>query len=354
MSVCYKATFHQLFSTIHIGAEFVAISLVTGGAGFIGSHVVDVLLEKGHRVVVLDDLSGGCRENVNPRAKFVQGSVADPACVAELFRRDRIDYVYHLAAYAAEGLSHFIRRFNYTNNVIGSVNLVNAAVEHECRCFVFTSSIAVYGAGQLPMTEAMDPHPEDPYGIAKYAVELDLRAAARMFGLNWIVFRPHNVYGERQNIADKYRNVAGIFMNQVMQGQPCTVFGDGLQKRAFTHVADVAPLIADSVDKPEAYGEVFNLGSDRPYTVLDIATAVQNALGRRTGVTHLPARNEVVDAYSSHEKAGRVLNYKAGIDLETGIGRMADWAQRIGPRPQTPFGAIEIERNLPPSWRKPA
>jgi UDP-glucose 4-epimerase len=193
-------------------------SLVTGGAGFIGSHVVDALLERGHQVVVLDDLSGGYRENVSSRAVFIQGSVTDAACIEALFRKHRIDYVYHLAAYAAEGLSHFIRRFNYTNNVIGSVNLINAAVQHECKCFVFTSSIAVYGAGQLPMTEEMMPRPEDPYGIAKFAVELDLRAAAHMFGLKWVVFRPHNVYGERQNIADKYRNVLGIFMNQVMQG----------------------------------------------------------------------------------------------------------------------------------------
>ncbi len=327
-------------------------SLVTGGAGFIGSHVTDALLAKGHDVVVLDDLSGGFRDNVPERAVFVHGSVTDVSCVDAIFQSRHIDYVYHLAAYAAEGLSHFIRRFNYTNNVIGSVNLVNAAVKHDCKCFVFTSSIAVYGAGQVPMTETMEPAPEDPYGIAKYAVELDLRAASRMFGLNWIVFRPHNVYGERQNIADKYRNVLGIFMNQVMQGQPCSVFGDGRQKRAFTHVADVAPIIARSVDTPEAYGQVFNLGADHPYTVLEIAERIQAALGHRTGVRHLPARHEVVDAYSSHAKVKRIFGYESGVSLDEGIKRMTDWARGIGPRPQTPFGTIEIERNLPPSWQQ--
>jgi UDP-glucose 4-epimerase len=327
-------------------------SLVTGGAGFIGSHVVDALLAQGHRVVALDDLSGGYADNVNPRAAFVQGSITDLACVEKVFAENKIDYVYHLAAYAAEGLSHFIRRFNYTNNVIGSVNLINAAVKHECKCFVFTSSIAVYGAGQLPMTEEMEPRPEDPYGIAKYAVELDLRAAAHMFGLNWIVFRPHNVYGERQNIADKYRNVLGIFMNQVMQGKPCSVFGDGLQKRAFTHVADVAPIIARAVEVPAAYGQVFNLGADTPYTVLELAEKIQAVMGQKTGVTHQPARREVVDAYSTHIKVQRVFGHTAQVDLDTGIRRMAEWARRIGPRPQTPFGDIEIERNLPPSWRR--
>ena len=328
------------------------VSLVTGAAGFIGSHVVDALLAQGHEVVALDDLSGGFADNVNSRATFVQGSVTDPACVAAVFGGRRIDYVYHLAAYAAEGLSHFIRRFNYTNNVIGSMNLINAAVQHDCRCFVFTSSIAVYGAGQVPMTEEMAPEPEDPYGIAKYAVELDLRAAARMFGLNWIVFRPHNVYGERQNIADKYRNVLGIFMNQIMRGEPCTVFGDGLQKRAFTHVADVAPVIARAVDLPKAQGQVFNLGADIPYTVLDLAERIQAALGRRTGVKHLPARHEVVNAYSDHAKVQRMFDYRAQVDLDEGIRRMTTWARKVGPRPQTPFGAIEIERNLPASWRR--
>ena len=202
-------------------------SLVTGGAGFIGSHVADALIASGHDVVVLDDLSTGFLDNINPRTEFVQASVNDSALIESLFERHKFDYVFHLAAYAAEGLSHFIRRFNYTNNVLGSVTLINAAIRHRCRCLVFTSSIAVYGGQQTPMVEDMVPEPEDPYGIAKYAVELDLAAARRFFGIDYIVFRPHNVYGERQNIADKYRNVIGIFMNQLMQGLPCTIFGDG-------------------------------------------------------------------------------------------------------------------------------
>src|SRR6516225_9954965 len=187
-------------------------SIVTGGAGFIGSHVAEHLLEMGHEVLVLDDLSGGFRENVPALAKFVEGSVTDQEVVNKLFDRHRFDYVFHLAAYAAEGLSHFIRRFNYTNNVIGSVNLINESVRHDIKRFVFTSSIAVYGANQLPMTEDMVPQPEDPYGVAKYAVELDLRAAHEMFGLDYSIFRPHNIYGEGQNVGDKYRNVVGIFM----------------------------------------------------------------------------------------------------------------------------------------------
>src|SRR5579884_2467011 len=135
-------------------------ALVTGGAGFLGAHVTRHLLARGDcEVVVLDDLSGGFRENVAEKAEFVAGTINDTALVGELFARYRFRYVYHLAAYAAEGLSHFIRSYNYRNNLIGSVNLINAAVNAGTECFVFTSSIAVYGSVQPPMTEDRAPEP---------------------------------------------------------------------------------------------------------------------------------------------------------------------------------------------------
>src|SRR5258706_1892550 len=218
-------------------------SLVTGGAGFIGAHVVNELIATGHKVIVVDDLSGGFEDHIHKDAVFIRGSVYGDQFITGLFAKYKFDYVFHLAAYAAEGLSHFIRRFNYNNNLIGSINLVNESIKNKVKCFVFTSSIAVYGAGQLPMTEDTTPVPEDPYGISKYAVELDLKTAHEMFGLNYIIFRPHNVYGEYQNIGDKYRNVIGIFMNQVLQDKPMSVFGDGNQKRAFSYVGDFIPLI---------------------------------------------------------------------------------------------------------------
>jgi UDP-glucose 4-epimerase len=326
------------------------ISLVTGGAGFIGSHVAEHLVQNGHQVVVLDDLSGGYERNVPVEAQFVTGSVTDADLVEALFGRQHFTYVYHLAAYAAEGLSHFIRHFNYENNLIGSINLINAAVRHKSKCFVFTSSIAVYGAGQVPMTESMVPHPEDPYGISKLAVEQDLECARRMFGLDYVVFRPHNVYGERQNLGDRYRNVIGIFMNQAMQGEPCTLFGDGLQTRAFTHIDKVVPAIAQSAEMPQAYGEVFNIGADHAYTVLELAKIVQEVMGSHSGVKHLPARNEVKHAYSDHSKAKATFGQMKEIPLREGLERMARWARTVGPQKPSVFGAIEIERALPPSW----
>src|ERR1700756_5324617 len=329
-------------------------SLVTGGAGFIGSHVADELLARGHKVVVLDDLSGGFEDNVPSGAVFVNGSILDVELIDRLFDRHLFDYVYHLAAYAAEGLSHFIKRFNYNNNLIGSVNLVNASVNHGVKCIVFTSSIAVDGAGQSPMSEDMIPVPEDSYGIAKLAVEQELRVSHEMFGLDYIIFRPHNVYGERQNIGDRYRNVVGIFMNQLMKGEPMTIFGDGEQQRAFTHINDVAPIIASCVDVPGARNQVFNVGADVPHTVNDLAQIVADAMGRDCRTVHLEPRNEVKVAFSDHSLADGVFGARDKMSLEEGIGQMAAWVRDHGSRESNIFEDIEIPKNLPPSWARVA
>lgn len=327
--------------------------LVTGVAGFIGSHVAEACQRQGFRVVGLDDLSGGFLSNVPAGVHFVEGSICDADLLDRLFREFSFEYVYHLAAYAAEGLSHFIRTFNYNNNLIGSMNLVNQSVTHQVKCFVFTSSIAVYGSTQVPMAEGVTPEPEDPYGIAKYAVELDLRAALRIFGLPFVVFRPHNVYGERQNLADRYRNVVGIFMNQVMIGLPMPVFGSGQQTRAFSHVDDVAPVIARAPLVGAAYGEVFNVGADEPCTVLDLARAVAAAFDVEPRITHLPAREETEHAFASHDKARRVFEATATVSLTDGIRRMAVWARGTGPMAPVPLRELEVNVNVPPSWTAP-
>lgn len=327
-------------------------ALVTGAAGFIGSHVVDGCLELGMDVVATDDLSGGYAENVSNQAELVVGDLRDADFVASLWTGRAFDHVYHLGAYAAEGLSHFVRAFNYRTNLEASVNLINQAVLHDVRRFVFTSSIAVYGHGQLPMTESMIPMPEDPYGISKYATELDLAAAAKMFGLDYTIFRPHNVYGERQNIADKYRNVIGIFMNAVLRGEPMRVFGDGRQTRAFSHIADVAPIISRSPLVARSRNETFNIGADQPYSVLELAGSVADAFDVECRVEHEPPRNEVVHAYSDHTKVREVFDPRAPIDLHTGIRRMVAWVREHGARDPVEFpGEIEVDRGLPPSWR---
>lgn len=325
--------------------------LVTGAAGFIGAHLARELLTHGLHVVGLDDLSGGYRDNVPEGVEFVEGSILDAELLRSLFDAHHFRYVYHLAAYAAEGLSHFIRRFNYTNNLVGSVNLMNESVRTGTECFVFTSSIAVYGAGQVPMTESMVPQPEDPYGIAKYAVEMDLAAAHDMFGLDYVVFRPHNVYGEYQNIGDRYRNVVGIFMNQILRGEPMTIFGDGEQQRAFSYVGDITGPIATASWTAGARNQVFNVGAETPYTVNALADAVRAAMGAPDHpVAHLEARREVKIAYSSHDRMHEVFGPGRNTSLDDGLRRMAAWVEEVGARQSRDFGPIEVTRNMPPSW----
>lgn len=331
--------------------------LVTGGAGFIGSHVAKHLLEEmKYKVVVMDDLSGGYKENIPTGAIFEQGSVVDHKFVDKLFKKYRFSYIFHLAAYAAEGLSHFIRRYNYETNLIGTINLINASVNTgTVKCFVFTSSIAVYGANQVPMLENMVPSPEDPYGISKYAVELDLENARRMFGLNYVIFRPHNVYGENQNIMDPYRNAIGIFIKQCLQKKPITIFGDGLQRRAFSHIDNVAPVIAHSIEKEESWNQVYNIGADKDESVLDMAKIICRKFGiDESNIKFLDARKEVMNAYSSHDKVKSMFKDFIGkeIGIEEGLDRMISWVKKqkhfILSRK---FSNIEIEKNMPPSWK---
>jgi len=324
--------------------------LVTGGAGFIGSHLVDELITMGEKVIVLDDLSGGFRVNINPGAPFIKGSILNEKLINSIFEKHRINFIFHLAAYAAEGLSHFIKRYNYRNNLMGSINLINASVNHNVKCFVFTSSIAVYGNNTCPMSEDMIPLPIDSYGIAKLAIEQELKISHDLFGLNYIIFRPHNVYGERQNIGDKYRNVIGIFMNQIMNGRPVTIFGDGMQTRAFTYIKDVAPFIAHSICIEKAYNQIFNVGADKAITVNQLAQEVSIAMGVPHRIEYVEEREEVKHAYCSHKKIRRLLNFKEGHTLSRGLKKMAQWAKKNGSRKSKRFSQIEIRKNLPSIW----
>ncbi len=326
------------------------VSLVTGGAGFIGSHVAGELIKLNHRVIVLDDLSGGFEENIPDGAIFINGSITNVKLIEDIFNKYEFDYVYHFAAYAAEGLSHFIKRFNYENNLIGSINLINESVKHKIKCFVFTSSIAVYGSTEPPMIESTTPKPEDPYAIAKYAVEQDLMATKEMFGLNYIIFRPHNVYGEKQNLGDKYRNVIGIFINQIRQNKPLTIFGDGKQTRAFSYIGDMAFSMANSINIKEAKNQVFNVGADEEYTIIELANAVLKSMKTSGEIRHVEARNEVVHAWANHDKFNSILKPNSFTSLPEGLNKMIAWAYKTGTKPASKFENIEIYENLPPIW----
>lgn len=325
--------------------------LITGVAGLLGSHLAGYLVSKGYKVYGIDNLSGGYRENVPDGVKFYKTNLANQKRVASLFQKINPDYVYHFAAYAAEGLSPFIRNFNYSNNLLCSVNVINECVKNEVKKLIFTSSMAVYGANPVPFTEDMQPKPEDPYGISKYAVEMDLKQAHDQFGLNYTIVRPHNVVGIRQNIWDRYRNVIGIWIRRILRGENIVVFGDGEQKRAFSdikfYLEPFEKLMFDHT------GQVFNLGSDKEYTLNDVAqilVSVASEFGFTATIEHAEARHEVKNAYCDHSKAKAILNFQDNTNLRETVREMFVWAMKQNDREvkQAPY---EIEKGMYQYWK---
>ncbi|MGB3443777.1 MAG: NAD-dependent epimerase/dehydratase family protein [Actinophytocola sp.] len=327
--------------------------LVTGGAGFIGSHLAERLVADGHTVVVLDDLSGGAASRVPDGAELVVGSVTDGALVESLFAEHRFDRVFHFAAFAAEVISHSVKQLNYDTNLMGSVNLINAALRTGVSFFCFASSVAVYGHGETPMRESSIPVPSDSYGNAKLAVERELEVTMRLQHMPFTAFRMHNVYGEWQNMQDPYRNAVAIFFNQIMRGEPISVYGDGGQVRAFSYVKDVVDVVCQAPENEAAWGRAFNVGSATTNTVLELAEAVRAAAGvPEHPIAHLPARDEVKVVYTATDEARSVFGDWVDTPLSVGIDRTAKWAAQAGPTELKASFDIEIGGAHIPEWAR--
>jgi len=329
-------------------------ALVTGAAGFMGSHVAEIVRAEGHKVLGVDDLSGGFLENLPHGIAFEQRSIT--ADMDELCEKFRPDVVFHLAAYAAEGLSHHIPVFNYVNNVIGTVNVLSAAYHAGAKHFVFTSSIAAYGHphSDQPFDERTACIPCDPYGTAKLACEHHIRSMYDYHGgPAYTIFRPHNVFGSRQNISDPYRNVVGIFMACALQNKPMPVFGDGSQTRSFSHIGAVAHAIATSPFIPDARNETFNIGGDEPMSVKKMAEIIAAEFGIKPNLQFLVARKEVRHAHCKHDLAKRMFPeaYRRALDIRSGVKEMADYVRnRPLSAPTECPSPIELYDHLPPSW----
>lgn len=325
--------------------------LITGVAGLLGAHLSRYLLSKGHEVIGIDNLFGGYKDFVDSRIKFYEIDLIDNTKLESIFKNENPEYVYHLAAYAAEGLSPFIRNFNYTNNVLCSVNVINECLKNNVKKLIFTSSMAVYGVGKPPFTEDQIPSPVDPYGIAKFTVEQDIKQANKQFGLNYTIVRPHNVVGIYQNIWDRYRNVIGIWIRQIIDGKPISIFGDGLQKRAFSDIEFYMEPFTRLMD--EYNGEIFNIGADKEYHILEAANLlnkVAQKYGFKSEIVHFEARHEVKDAFSDHTKAKKLLNFVDGTDLEKVMTDMFIWGMNQ-PKREVKTIPYEVEKGIYSFWK---
>ncbi len=325
--------------------------VVTGIAGLLGANFSRHLIQKNFKVIGIDDLSGGYEEFVPREAIFYKVDLTKQSAVNQIFEREKPDCVFHFAAYAAEGLSHFVRNYNYTNNVLASSNIINSCVNHDVKKVIFTSSMAVYGVGNPPFTEDQLPTPEDPYGIAKYAVEMDLKLAHEMFGLRYSIVRPHNVVGVYQNIWDRYRNVIGIWIRQAIAGKPLTIYGDGTQVRAFSDIK----FYMESFEKliHDHDGQIFNIGADNYVAIndaADIVIDVAKELGINAIKVHLEKRNEVHAAYCDHSKARNILGFEDDTDLKETVKTMFDWAL-TQPVRETKNMKYEIEKKIYSFWK---
>ena len=328
--------------------------LITGVAGLLGSRLATWILDNTeHKVTGIDNLSGGYAENVDKRVDFHNIDLMDNFNqIDNLFNEKQFDIVYHLAAYAAEGLSPFIRVFNYKNNLMSSVNLINNSIKYGVNRFVFTSSMAVYGGSQNPpFNEDLIPSPIDPYGIAKFSVEQDLKVAYDQHGLNYTIIRPHNVYGINQNIWDRYRNVLGIWMYQIMNGDNPTVFGDGEQTRAFSYVDDVLEPLWNASQRDNCIDQIINLGGIKSYSINQAAEAVIKITGTSLEPVHLEQRHEVKHAWTTWDKSVDLLDFKHQIDLEEGLSRMWAWAQKQPMRDRFTWESFELEKNIYDFWK---
>jgi UDP-glucose 4-epimerase len=323
--------------------------LVTGCAGLIGSNFCR-WIDKNIEIFGVDDLSGGYIENLPSNVNFIKADLANKEDQKKVEAIFPVDYVFHFAAYAAEGLSPFIRQYNYINNVVASAFLVSLSIKHSIKRFIFTSSMAVYGNGVVPFSEDAQQSPIDSYGIAKYACEMDLKVAWEQHGLEYCIIRPHNVYGPMQNIWDPYRNVLGIWMYNSLNNLPITIYGDGEQMRAFSYIGDVIPCIWEAATRETAKNQIINLGGMDEISLNEISQ-IMKQITENDNIVHLEPRHEVKNAWSTYQKSIDILGYTENTDLRTGLKTMWEWAKKQPTRQRKMWESYELEKGIYSFWK---
>jgi UDP-glucose 4-epimerase len=326
--------------------------LITGVAGLLGSRLANWIIENipDAEVIGIDNLSGGYKSNVHSKVVFWQQDLVEHP-IENCFEIHKFDYVFHFAAYAAEGLSPFIRQYNYENNLVATARIVNNCIKYNVKRLIFTSSMAVYGHGYGGIfDENQYPAPIDPYGVAKYACEMDIQIAGEQHGLDWCIIRPHNVYGINQNIWDKYRNVLGIWMYQYMNGEPMTIFGDGLQTRAFSYINDIVEPLWKSAILPGASKQIINLGGTKSYSIKEANSILRNVVGGGEVILK-EARHEVKEAIPTYQKSIDILGYEHKTPLYNGLSEMWAWAQLQPKRNRFVWPSYELNNGIYKFWK---
>lgn len=324
---------------------------ITGIAGFLGSHLADRLLVLGHEVVGCDSLLGGELVNVPAEAEFYQYDCRDFNAMQKIMRG--CDLVYHCAATAYEGLSVFSPAMVMDNIVTGSVSTFSAAIANNVRRVIFCSSMARYGANRVPFLEADEPRPQDPYGIAKVAAEQALANLAMAHRLEYAIAVPHNIIGKRQKFDDPYRNVASIMANLMLQGRSPFIYGDGEQRRCFSHIEDCLSSLLFLGLNDDGLGQTVNIGPDEEFVSINQVFRSLKSLVQFEGqAIHVPDRpQEVRHAFCSSDKARELLGYKTTRNLEDGLGDVVDYIRRVGPRKFRYHLDIEIRNHhTPRTW----
>lgn len=333
--------------------------LITGSAGFIGSCLIHYILSEKSNVSVvgIDNLSGGYMTNMPiefDRFHFCEMNTEDDR-LADIFERYTPDIVYHMSAYAAEGLSPFMRKYTVNSNMMATANIINCCINYNVKRLVYTSSMSVYGDGieGERFDEDLTPHPLDPYAISKYACELDIQSASRTHGLEYCIIRPHNVYGIRQNIWDTYRNVLAIWMMQYLNSEPLTIYGTGEQTRAFSNIDDMLEPLWKAGVSNKARNQIINLGGMHGIAIKDACMTMCKVLDPTGTVSYeyKEPRYEVRHAVPTYEKSVELLGYHENISMEEGLKTMWRWVKGQPKRERFHWDKYEVEKGIYSYWK---
>ena len=337
-------------------------TLVNGAVGFMCYHLFYFLIRNKKGIIFgVDDLSGGFERNINPKSKFTRLDLRNRKLTESYIKKVKPQIIYYLAADATEGRSQFTPINCTQRNYLAYLNTLVPAIKNGLKTIVLTSSMAVYGKQKPPFNELMPCKPEDIYGISKTSMEETTKVLAEVHGFKYVIIRPHNVYGPKQNIADPYRNVIGIFINCLLNSKSFYIYGYGKQKRAFSYIDDVTSYLAKCAFSKKCYGEIINLGPMKAYTINYLAKVILkeffgglNKVPTSLKPKYLPSRpREVKQAWSSNKKAQKLLGYKSVVSLKEGIRQTIDWARKIGPQKFKYLTDLELEsKDTPSTWRK--